>query len=109
MTTYDGRGRRVPTARRGRRPSDGAALGMALAAVLLAGALAAWLILDREAERREAQRVPVVVGPTHDSLTVAYTYDGEAIRAYVITDPDTGAQYIVTDRGGICRREGAGE
>ena len=42
--------------------------------------------------------------PTHDSMTYARTYDGELIRVYVVTDPDTGAQYIVSDRGGITPR-----
>lgn len=41
----------------------------------------------------------------HDSMTVTYTYNGEAIRYYVMTDPDTQVQYIVNDRGGMCRRE----
>lgn len=42
--------------------------------------------------------------PTHDSMTYARTYDGELIRVYVVTDPDTGAQYVVSDRGGITPR-----
>ena len=33
-----------------------------------------------------------------------YTYDGEIIRTYVLTDPDTGIQYLEGDRGGICPR-----
>lgn len=43
---------------------------------------------------------------THDSMAITYTYDGESIRYYVMTDPDTGAQYIVTDHGGITPRLG---
>lgn len=42
---------------------------------------------------------------THDSLTVNYTYDGEAIRTYVMIDPDTNIQYLVNDRGGMVRRD----
>lgn len=47
--------------------------------------------------------------PTHDSLAPTYTYDGECIRWYVFTDPDTSIQYLVNDRGGCCVREGVGE
>lgn len=42
---------------------------------------------------------------THDSLTVNYTYNGEAIRTYVMIDPDTNIQYLVNDRGGMVRRD----
>lgn len=41
---------------------------------------------------------------THDSLTASHTYDGEAIRWYVMIDPDTDIQYLVNDRGGCCPR-----
>ena len=44
-------------------------------------------------------------GPRHDSMCVTYTYNGEAIRYYVMTDPDTQRQYIVNDRGGMVLRE----
>ena len=40
----------------------------------------------------------------HDSLDVTRTYDGEMIRWYVFTDPDSGAQYLVNDRGGVTPR-----
>lgn len=77
---------------------------MAMVAVLVVAALTVWVVLEREAERQEAQKAPVIVGPTHDSLTVSYTYNGEAIRWYVMVDPDTGIQYVVNDRGGCCPR-----
>ena len=41
----------------------------------------------------------------HDSLDVTRTYNGELIRWYVFTDPDSGVQYLVNDRGGVCVRE----
>lgn len=41
----------------------------------------------------------------HDSLGPTHTYDGEIIRWYVFTDPDTQVQYLVNDRGGCVRRE----
>ena len=40
----------------------------------------------------------------HDSMTVTRTFDGEKIRWYVMTDPDTQVQYVVNDRGGCCPR-----
>lgn len=43
-------------------------------------------------------------GPSHDSLGVTWTHDGEAIRWYVFEDPDTGIQYLVNDRGGVVPR-----
>lgn len=43
--------------------------------------------------------------PRMDSLTVTYTADGDCIKAYVIRDPDTGIEYIVTDHGGITLRQ----
>lgn len=47
----------------------------------------------------------VKTGPRHDSMCVSYTYNGEAIRWYVVTDPDTQRQYLFNDRGGVCLRE----
>lgn len=45
--------------------------------------------------------------PTHDSLGPVYTYDGEGtMRVYVFTDPDSGVQYLVSDKGGITPRLG---
>ena len=41
---------------------------------------------------------------THDSMTYARTNDGDTIRVYVVTDPDSQVQYVVSDRGGICPR-----
>lgn len=41
----------------------------------------------------------------HDSLGPTHTYDGEIIRWYVFTDPDTQVQYLVNDRGGCVLRE----
>lgn len=80
-------------------PTKGAvALVSALLLAILFGAL--WLGYSEmiptatEADQR----------PTHDSMTYARTYDGELIRVYVVTDPDTGAQYVVSDRGGITPR-----
>lgn len=41
----------------------------------------------------------------HDSLTHTYTHDGtDTIRVYVVTDPDAGVQYVVSDHGGITPR-----
>lgn len=106
---YDRYGRRVPSDRYDKLPSDRMAYGMSMIAVLVVAALMVWVVLARDAERKEAQKAPVIVGPTHDSLTVNYTYNGEAIRWYVMVDPDTNIQYLVNDRGGCCVREGMDE
>lgn len=55
----------------------------------------------REAKEADARPEHVI---THDSLGVNYTYNGEEIRWYVFTDPDTGEQYLVNDRGGCTPR-----
>lgn len=44
--------------------------------------------------------------PTMDSMSYTYTSDGDMIKTYVVTDPDTGIQYVVTDHGGITPRLG---
>lgn len=40
----------------------------------------------------------------HDSLEATLTNDGSFIRWYVFIDPDTGAEYLVNDRGGCTPR-----
>lgn len=42
--------------------------------------------------------------PRMEPLTATFTSDGGEIKAYVLIDPDTGIQYIVTDAGGIAQR-----
>ena len=42
--------------------------------------------------------------PRMEPLTATFTADGGEIKAYVLIDPDTGIQYIVTDAGGITQR-----
>lgn len=42
--------------------------------------------------------------PRMEPLTATYTADDDVIKAYIITDPDTAIQYIVTDHGGITPR-----
>lgn len=54
----------------------------------------------------EMAKADMTPGPTHDSLGVTWTHDGEAIRWYVFEDPDTGTQYLVNDRGGCVERGG---
>lgn len=48
----------------------------------------------------EAEQRPIM----HDSLAPTYTHDGEIIRWYVFTDPDSSVQYLVNDRGGCTPR-----
>lgn len=53
--------------------------------------------------------------PKQDSLTATYTSEGDCIKIYVVIDPDSGIEYLVSDHGGITpringleRRNGAG-
>jgi len=42
--------------------------------------------------------------PRMEPLTATYTADNDIIKAFVLIDPDTKIQYIVTDHGGITPR-----
>lgn len=98
---YDERGFRVPAPRHDSTEPKGLILGVgvAIVATLLTMAIALHVY------RQEVQK-PVEHRVTHDSMCAVHTYDGETIRFYVMTDPDTQIQYIVNDRGGMCVREG---
>lgn len=91
-----------PTPRSPKARPAGAAV--ALVALMLVGALAlaVLLALPHDLPAEAEQRPERVI--THDSLAPTYTYDGEVIRWYVLTDPDTGVQYLVNDRGGATPR-----
>lgn len=101
MRYYDEKGRRVPAPRHDTIPSNGVLVGVCVAIVATIVAMAIALHVYRQ----ETQR-PVEHRVTHDSMCAIHTYDGETIRFYVMTDPDTQIQYIVNDRGGMCVREG---
>ena len=96
-------GRRPTPKSDARRPSDLAVASVCVALIFLVG-LFAWIgyMLTRPEEEPELPAHEVTV--THDSLAPTYTYDGEIIRWYVLTDPDFGIQYLVNDRGGCCVR-----
>lgn len=101
MRYYDEKGRRVPAPRHDTMPSNGVLVGVGVAIVATLVAMAIALHVYRQ----ETQK-PVEHRVTHDSMCAIHTYDGETIRFYVMTDPDTQIQYIVNDRGGMCVREG---
>ena len=42
--------------------------------------------------------------PSMDSLTATFTADNDCIKLYVVRDPDSGIEYLVTDHGGITPR-----
>lgn len=44
------------------------------------------------------------VVPRMEPLTATFTSEGDSIKAYILVDPDTQQQYIVTDKGGITPR-----
>ena len=93
MSTYRYNG----TPRKGRKqPSDaGVVLFCFCMVALLLAALWYGLLRGEPAETKAV---------THDSLAPTYTHDGEIIRWYVLTDPDTSVQYLVNDRGGCTPR-----
>lgn len=105
MRYYDASGRRVPAPRHDYVPSNATTVVVALIAVALIMGFAAWAYTSSLEATNDAgvqSERPI----THDSMTIVHTYDGEEIRFYVMTDPDTGVQYIVNDHGGMCSREG---
>lgn len=53
---------------------------------------------------KQTNDAAVKTAQTHDSMTYVRTNDGGTIRVYVVTDPDSQVQYVVSDRGGICPR-----
>lgn len=91
----------MPTPREPKKRPSGCAV--ALVSIMLVATLAmlVWLGSEFADLPTEAEQRP---NPTHDSMTVSWTYNGEAIRWYVMVDPDTGVQYVVNDRGGCCPR-----
>lgn len=100
---YDGYGRRVPSPRDDERPSE---LGVTVVCIILIIAIAAALTyLAPKVKVPKAESAPNPY-KTSDCMTLTYTDDEtDPIKVYVITDPDTNIQYIVSDHGGICRRE----
>lgn len=102
---YDASGRRVPAPRHDFVPSNASAVVVALIAIALMMGFAAWAYTSNLETAKDAG-VRAERPITHDSMSIVHTYDGEEIRFYVMTDPDTGVQYIVNDRGGMCPREG---
>lgn len=104
VTYYDKTGRRVPAPRHDTVPSNGSTIALALVAIVLIIGAGVWAWLNqREMVAESKAETEHLI--THDSMTAVHTYDGETIRFYVMTDPDTGVQYIVNDRGGMCLRE----
>lgn len=76
-------------------------LGTILSVILLVS-------ITQETSEPLPDEAPAPAGATikHDSLAPTYTHDGEIIRWYVFTDPDSGVQYLVNDRGGCTPRLG---
>ena len=102
MMPYDEFGRPVERRRTRYRERTMTPWQTVVAAIVLVTItiVVAWWCTKRPKANDTAKR-----GPTHDSMCVTYTYDGQMIRYYVMTDPDTQRQYIVNDRGGMCLRE----
>lgn len=105
MSYYDRTGRRVPTPRHDAVPSVGATIAVVLVALVLIVGIGVWSWMSQMEVIRAAQKDEEQNLVRHDSMCAVHTYDGETIRFYVMTDPDTQIQYIVNDRGGMCVRE----
>ena len=101
---YDSTGRRVPGPRHDSVPSTSMTALLVFAIILFVSVITMFLYNKNETTQTTNIDAPSHL-ITHDSLTAVHTYDGETIRFYVMTDPDTGKQYLVDDRGGMCLRE----
>lgn len=101
---YDRFGNRVPAPRDRPReaPGTGACVIVCLA-VMAALVGIAWLGL-RDTCPTDGETPKTATVERHDSMAYTRTHDGEVIRVYVVTDPDTQVQYVVSDRGGIAPR-----
>lgn len=96
---YDQYGKRVPSPRNDHVPSNSITLFVLLFLVIMTIAFG---VISYRHDKKVTDTKPVI---THDSMTAIHTYDGQMIRFYVMTDPDTNIQYIINDRGGMCVRE----
>lgn len=109
MKYYDETGRRVPAPRHDKVPSNASTALLSLFFVAVIIGLGVWALMSQghvilaSESAMKAEKSEHLI--THDSMTAVHTYDGEIIRFYVMTDPDTQVQYIVNDRGGMCVRE----
>lgn len=75
-------------------------------AIIVALAVTAFGVFEDKEELPYEAPAPKT-DPTHDSLGPVYTYNGKGtMRVYVFTDPDSGVQYLVNDKGGITPRLG---
>lgn len=115
---YNEQGVRVPKSREdAKRPTTVSAFLVALCAILFVACccLAVANIrstsesnelkatVERQERKIEQQRTDGTVGM--DAMCGIHTTSGDIIRLYVMTDPDRGTQYVVSDKGGICPRD----
>lgn len=78
--------------------------GWVFVLVVLAIILMHMLGCDKEETPVEVEEPAKITQPTMSPLGPVYTEDGNTIRMYVFTDPDTDIQYLVSDRGGVTPR-----
>lgn len=93
----------APSYRRPHRRSDGVSAWRAVIGIIIVFMLVilAGLYFTKKVESHHS----ATPYPSHDSLGPTYLYDGKSvIRWYVFTDPDSGVQYLVNDRGGCTPR-----
>lgn len=108
VTYYDKSGRKVPAPRHDTVPSNGSTLALVVVALVLIIGVGVWTWLNQReviATSNDSEQTEHLI--THDSLGPVYTYNGEGtMRVYVFTDPDSGIQYLISDKGGITPRLG---
>lgn len=111
---YDDKGKRVPAARTQRSlPETYATVMLVVSIIAILLGTYAWLERYRISKRVSELEAKAEVSKkderdplrTHDSFAYTYTHDGDIIRVYVITDPDRGTEYLVSDHGGMCPRD----
>ena len=67
-------------------------------AVMVLIAIALCGVIDGCSAKADAETIRM------DSLGHTYTAEGDMIKLYVIIDPDSGIEYLVSDHGGITPR-----
>lgn len=98
MRHYDKYGRRIPSSR---ADADRPTLAAAILIVTIMLASIAFGLRFVRTHKGAEYRASLTA---HDSMCAITTEQGVTIRLYVMIDPDTGAQYVVSDKGGVCPR-----
>lgn len=103
MKYYDEFGHRVPSPRQTERPSSIWIIILSLLLIVAICAMITKTVISHDKVTNDQRK-------TMDCMAFTYTDDSnDPIKVYVVVDPDTDIQYVVSDHGGICVREGINE